>query len=103
MSKISALLVAVLMLALAVAAGTRPLGAVAQDTATPVAVEPPQALLPTHWTEAPGQTARINGVDIYYEVYGKGNPLILLHGGLANGKYFANQIPVLAGKTLSGK
>src|SRR5438552_3546378 len=29
----------------------------------------------------PGQTATINGIQIYYEVRGEGEPLILLHGG----------------------
>jgi len=28
-----------------------------------------------------GQTATINGIQIYYEVRGEGEPLILLHGG----------------------
>ena len=32
-----------------------------------------------------GITAKINGVDIYHEVYGEGDPVILLHGGLADG------------------
>lgn len=74
-------------------------GAFAQD-ATPVAspapIVPPQDLLPTDWGEVAGQTVELNGVDIYYEVYGEGDPVILLHGGLANGTYWANQIPVLA-------
>jgi len=69
----------------------------AQD-ATPVMVAPPQDLLPPAEMEAEGQTAEINGVDIYYEVYGEGNgdPVILIHGGLSNGDHFVNQIPVLA-------
>ena len=71
--------------------------ALAQD-ATPEAVAPPQDLLPTDFQFAEGQTAEINGVDIYYEVYGegKGDPVILLHGGLSNGHHFVNVIPVLA-------
>ena len=28
-----------------------------------------------------GNYAKINGLDLYYEIYGKGQPLILLHGG----------------------
>ena len=72
--------------------------ATAQE-ATPVAVAPPQDLLPAAAElEAEGQTATINGIDIYYEVYGEGNgdPVILLHGGLSNGDHFVNQIPALA-------
>src|SRR3954471_19091058 len=56
--------------------------------ATPEAVAPPQSLLPATWDEAKGQTAHVNGIDLYYEVYGAGEPLVLLHGGLANGTYF---------------
>lgn len=26
-------------------------------------------------------TVKINGIDLYYEVYGQGKPLLLLHGG----------------------
>ena len=76
------------------------LRAAAQDAATPAAspeaIAPPQDLLPAEWGEVPGQTVELNGVDIYYEVYGEGDPVILLHGGLGNGTYWANQIPVLA-------
>jgi len=30
--------------------------------------------------DAPGKTAAINGIEMYYEVYGQGKPLVLLHG-----------------------
>ncbi len=78
-------------------------GALAQD-ASPVAspaaeagaVAPPQDLLPSDWGRIEGQTVNLNGIDIYYEVYGEGDPLLLLHGGLGNGTYWANQIPVFA-------
>jgi pimeloyl-ACP methyl ester carboxylesterase len=70
--------------------------ACAQDAATPVTVAPPQELLPADWDEAPGQVAHVNGIDLYYEVYGAGDPLVLLHGGLGNGTYWRNQIPVFA-------
>lgn len=40
--------------------------------------------------------ARINGVSIYYAVYGQGSPVILLHGGLANSDYWGNQILALS-------
>src|SRR5262249_55070427 len=42
----------------------------------------------------------INGVKIWHAVYGwnenKGEPVMLLHGGLANSAYWGNQIPFLA-------
>jgi len=31
--------------------------------------------------EHPGNTARVNGIDLYYETEGSGEPLLLLHGG----------------------
>jgi pimeloyl-ACP methyl ester carboxylesterase len=40
--------------------------------------------------------APVNGVRIWYAVYGQGLPVILLHGGLANSNYWALQIPALA-------
>ena len=64
--------------------------------ATPTAVAPPQDLLPKDADYGTGQTAKINGVDIYYEVYGKGDPVLLLHGGLADGDQWVNVIPTIA-------
>ncbi len=40
--------------------------------------------------------AEVNGIEMYYAVYGEGDPLILLHGGLGNADYWANQIPAFA-------
>ena len=57
---------------------------------------PAQASLPESWGEVSGKTVTVNGIDMYYEVYGEGEPVLLLHGGLGNGTYFANQIPALA-------
>ena len=34
-------------------------------------------------TAAIGQYARVNGLDMYYEIHGSGMPLVLLHGGLS--------------------
>src|SRR5215213_5121695 len=45
----------------------------------------------------PGQTAPINGVDLYYEVHGPadGQPVLLLHGGLNSTEQFDYLAPVL--------
>jgi len=40
--------------------------------------------------------AAVNGIRLWYAIYGHGNPVILVHGGLANSDYWGLQIPVLA-------
>ncbi|MCL4250035.1 MAG: alpha/beta fold hydrolase [Anaerolineae bacterium] len=40
--------------------------------------------------------APVNDIEMYYAIYGEGEPLILLHGGLGNADYFANQIPAFS-------
>jgi pimeloyl-ACP methyl ester carboxylesterase len=63
--------------------------------ATPATVAPPQDLLPANADYGTGETAKINGIAIYYEVYGEGEPVLLLHGGLSNGDHWVNVIPTL--------
>jgi pimeloyl-ACP methyl ester carboxylesterase len=83
-----------LALVLLIGFGSVTPAAIAQE-ATPQAVAPPQDLLPLASVRSDGQTAKINGVDIYYKVYGEGQPVILLHGGLANSNYWVDVIPAL--------
>ena len=40
--------------------------------------------------------APVNGIKIWYAEFGRGAPVILLHGGLANADYWGHQVPVLA-------
>jgi pimeloyl-ACP methyl ester carboxylesterase len=40
--------------------------------------------------------APVNDIQMYYAIYGAGEPLILLHGGLGHSDVWGNQIPVLA-------
>jgi pimeloyl-ACP methyl ester carboxylesterase len=40
----------------------------------------------------------VNAAQIYYATYGKGAPVILLHGGLGNSDHWAFQVPALAAK-----
>jgi pimeloyl-ACP methyl ester carboxylesterase len=40
--------------------------------------------------------APVNGIKIYYAIWGDGSPLILLHGGLGNTEYFGGQVRELA-------
>jgi pimeloyl-ACP methyl ester carboxylesterase len=41
--------------------------------------------------------APVNGLNLYYEVHGSGEPLFLLHGGLGAGEMFAGILPLLSG------
>jgi alpha-beta hydrolase superfamily lysophospholipase len=50
---------------------------------------PPTPTLPK---AAQSGYAPINGVRIWYAVFGRGEPVILLHGGLANANYWGNQV-----------
>ena len=40
--------------------------------------------------------APVNDIQMYYAVYGSGEPLIMLHGGLGHSDVWGNQIPVFA-------
>jgi pimeloyl-ACP methyl ester carboxylesterase len=42
---------------------------------------------------AAGKYAAINGIKLYYETYGKGSPLLMLHGNGGSIEAFSNQIP----------
>jgi pimeloyl-ACP methyl ester carboxylesterase len=67
--------------------------------AAPVRADPQWLTLPPTPTlpkpESSGQ-APVDGVMIWYAVFGRGEPVILLHGGLANSNYWGNQVPALA-------
>ena len=70
------------------------------------------AALPAHaeelWKQVPapkalpkavfGGYAQVNGIQLYYAIYGKGEPLVLLHGGLGYSEHWGNQVPVFAKK-----
>jgi pimeloyl-ACP methyl ester carboxylesterase len=43
-----------------------------------------------------GNYVHANGLNIYYEEYGSGEPLILIHGGMAVGDSFQPQIPIFS-------
>jgi pimeloyl-ACP methyl ester carboxylesterase len=54
---------------------------------------PPTPTLPK--AEESGLAA-VKGIQIWYATFGRGEPVILLHGGLANSNYWGHQVPVLA-------
>jgi len=45
----------------------------------------------------PGNYALVNGLELYYEIHGTGQPLILIHGGLGVIGMFEQLLPELAG------
>ena len=60
-------------------------------------------LLPAHavGAEKPdgqgkGSYARVNGLKMYYEIHGTGEPLVLLHGAFATAEGWATVLPTLA-------
>jgi pimeloyl-ACP methyl ester carboxylesterase len=55
----------------------------------------------TDWsadTTGTGEYAQVNGINLYFETYGAGRPLILLHGGLGSGEMFGPILPTLAAR-----
>jgi pimeloyl-ACP methyl ester carboxylesterase len=46
--------------------------------------------------DSTGTFAHVNGINIYYEVYGQGQPLLLLHGNSSSISLFEKQIPELS-------
>jgi pimeloyl-ACP methyl ester carboxylesterase len=59
------------------------------------ALHAPAALAQTK-AKAKGAYAEANGVRYYYEIHGKGEPLLLLHGGLGSIDMFGPALPALA-------
>ncbi len=54
---------------------------------------PPTPSLP-HSTQS--GFAPVNGIKIWYATFGRGEPVILLHGGLANSNYWGNLVRSLS-------
>ena len=43
-----------------------------------------------------GHYVRVHGIRMYYELHGKGAPLLLVHGGAGNGMQFSKQLPAFS-------
>jgi pimeloyl-ACP methyl ester carboxylesterase len=76
-----------------------PLAVVAALLAGPAAAEDLWMTLPEE-PPMPAATqtglAEVNGIHLYYAVYGEGEPLLLLHGGLGHSDVWGAQIPAFA-------
>ncbi|UWU78595.1 alpha/beta hydrolase [Bradyrhizobium huanghuaihaiense] len=53
---------------------------------------PPTPTLPK---AAQSGFAPVNGIKVWYAVFGRGEPVLLLHGGLANANYWGHQVRAL--------
>ncbi len=62
-----------------------------------LAAHPWETLPPTPTLPTPEQsgTAPVNGIQLWYAVFGQGSPVILLHGGLGNSNYWGDLVPAL--------
>jgi pimeloyl-ACP methyl ester carboxylesterase len=63
--------------------------------AAPVCAEPQWQTLPPTPTLPPAARsgyAPVNGIRIWYATFGRGEPVILLHGGLVNANWWGNQV-----------
>jgi pimeloyl-ACP methyl ester carboxylesterase len=65
----------------------------AQSAAPQWLTLPPTPTLPP---AAQSGYASVNGVKIWFATFGKGDPVVLLHGGLANANYWGNQVRALS-------
>ncbi len=47
-----------------------------------------------------GGHARVNGIDLYHAIFaaGRGDPVLLLHGGMGSADDWGNQVPALSGR-----
>ena len=48
--------------------------------------------------EVAGKYLKVNGIKMYYEIYGQGEPLLMIHGNGGSISSFENQIPYFARK-----
>jgi pimeloyl-ACP methyl ester carboxylesterase len=74
-------------------AATLPLASRAQAQRPRWLTLPPTPSLPK--TEHSGYAA-VNGIKVWYAMFGEGEPVVFLHGGLANANYWGLQIPAVA-------
>src|SRR5262249_57646052 len=62
----------------------------------PAVLAYPKGGQPMTETTPPSGYAPVNGISLYYEIHGTGQPLVLLHGGLGAIEMFGEVLPRLA-------
>ena len=82
MSALRNLLAAIMLIASAAAAHAAPQGLTLPAT-------------PTLPSAAQSGLAPVNGIKIWYASFGRGEPVLLIHGGLANSAYWGHQVRAL--------
>jgi pimeloyl-ACP methyl ester carboxylesterase len=93
LSALSCIAIRALYVVATVLLATQLLGASASAQSERWMTLPPTPSLPK-----PGSSGKVevNGASIWYAAFGKGSPVVLLHGGLANSNYWGGQVPALA-------
>jgi pimeloyl-ACP methyl ester carboxylesterase len=80
--------ISVLIMAAATAVAATPQSIQAAKGGAPMPAHAPSAAKSGHF--------EVKGVNYYYELHGKGEPLLLLHGGLGSIDMFGPNLPILA-------
>jgi pimeloyl-ACP methyl ester carboxylesterase len=62
----------------------------------PVSLQPSPSLLEKLMQVANSGFAPVNGLNLYYEIHGNGQPLVLLHGGVSASEAFGQNLAELA-------
>jgi pimeloyl-ACP methyl ester carboxylesterase len=70
-----------------------PLAFAATAFAEPI---PPKLAIPYGENAAAGRFAEVNGIKLYYETYGDGTPLLMIHGNGGSSGHMGNQIQFFA-------
>src|SRR3954452_12446344 len=80
----------------AILIGAAAVAALAAPGPSTASAQPKAVSMPAKPAPLKSGRVPINGIDYYYEVYGKGEPVLLLHGGLGSIDLYEPGMPKLA-------